>query len=171
MNKFDAYIKSKKDSSMLSDEKYMEMALEYAERAKSRGDMPVGSTLVCVESASPLQLCAGHTVNTSHILTEHAEMNVLRKACSMLTPRRVENGLLYSTLEPCAMCAAAAYECGIREIVFGAYDHHDGFISSTNRKLNTEAFGIRYRGGVLGKQCLSLLPDRVQGHCSVDGVI
>jgi hypothetical protein len=53
-------------------------------------------------------------------------------------------------------------------VVFGAYDLKDGFISSKLRPLDLGTYDVKYKGGVLAKKCFGLLPDDMQGYCSIE---
>ena len=82
----------------------MAMALQVAERAAARGEVPVGA--VIVQDGKPL-VRAGNRVEADKDPTAHAEMLAIRAAAEMLDAPRLPYCDLYVTLEPCAMCAAA----------------------------------------------------------------
>ncbi len=105
----------------------MELALEEAERAAARGEVPVGAVLV--EHASGMVFAvSGNLVEASHDPTAHAEMLVLREAAAKRASPRLEDCDLYVTLEPCAMCAAAISFARIRRLYYGAYDPKGGAV-------------------------------------------
>ncbi len=141
---FNKYMNKKKRS---FDEEYMRVALKAAEDAKSRGDAARGAVLAFPNG----HIVEGHTVLSEHSPLAHAEMNVLKKACETMN-KSFKDTVLYCTVEPCAMCAIAAYEHGVREIIFGAFDDHNGFISSP-RSIIPENFNLTYRGGLLSEEC------------------
>ena len=87
-----------------NDQSYMAMALQVAERAAARGEVPVGAVIV---QDGKLLVRAGNRVETDKDPTAHAEMLAIRAAAEMLNAPRLRNCDLYVTLEPCAMCAAA----------------------------------------------------------------
>lgn len=139
------------------DEECMRLALQAAERATLRGDEPIGAVL-----SMPKQvLIDSNTVWSENDLTNHAEINVIKKA-SQVGFHRLRNAVLYCTVEPCAMCAAVAKEYGIKEIVFGAYNEVNGF--STSKIFNMEQLPISFRGGILAKECRDILPAKLQEH-------
>jgi tRNA(adenine34) deaminase len=152
---FNNYITTKK---RLPDESYMQLALEAAEIAKSRGDIAIGAILVFPN----ISVSDGHTTFSEHNPIGHAELNVLRKGCQMTT-KSFREAILYSTVEPCSMCAIAAYEHGIREIIFGAFDVANGFISSP-KSIVPENFNIAYLGGVLAEACYSITTPTIREH-------
>lgn len=139
------------------DEKHMTSAIAIAEDGKVVGNLPVGAVLVTPR----FNLSECNTVFTEGDVLNHAEINVLKKARD-LGCRKLNNAVLYSTLEPSIMSAMVALEHGVREIVFGAYDEKDGFVSS--KKLNLDTIPLVYRGGVLAKECRDLLPTRMLEH-------
>lgn len=146
---FTSYVVGKKRS---RDEHFMSLALEAANFALSRGDYPFGAVIAFPSSD---YLIESYTVFSEKDVTNHAEMNVLRKAASTM-PRGLKDCVLYSTIEPCAMCASTAALYGIREIVFGAHDLENGFVSS-KKNINTEAFGLSFLSGVLSEDCYNII--------------
>jgi len=137
------------------DEDHMMTAILMAEDGKLKGDIPIGACLVMPRH----EISECNTVWTEGDEFNHAEINVIKKARE-LGFRNLKNSILYTTVEPCPMCAMAALNHGIKEIVFGAYDEQNGF--STSNKLNLDKLPLVYRGGVLAKECRDLLPTRLQ---------
>ena len=143
------------------DSRYMEIAIRAAEQAKANGDDPYGAVLVYP---------GGHMVEHDTCFSErdrtcHAEMNVLRKVARTKL-RKLDDCVLYTTVEPCPMCAHAALLAGVREVVFGAYDDKNGFLTSD--RLRSVAEGLAVKGGILGEQCLAVLPDIIKEHTRVE---
>ena len=98
---------------------YMEMAIREAHLALERGEVPVGAVVVFENKI----IGRGHNLTISmHDATAHAEMVALSAAYNHFKDWRLENCYLFSTLEPCAMCAGAAVLSRIRTIVYGAKD-------------------------------------------------
>ena len=98
---------------------YMEMAILEAQMASQRGEVPVGAVVVFENKI----IGRGHNLTVSmHDATAHAEMVALSAAYNHFGDWRLENCDLFSTLEPCAMCAGAAVLSRIRTIVYGAKD-------------------------------------------------
>lgn len=106
---------------------FMARALEEAERAGARGEVPVGAVLVDGESGAVLA-AAGNRTEELADPTAHAEMLVLREAAARLGAPRLAECDLYVTLEPCAMCAAAISFARLRRLYFGAYDPKGGAV-------------------------------------------
>jgi len=101
-------------------------ALDEAERAGARGEVPVGAVLV--DAAGQVLAAAGNRVEEWHDPTAHAELLVLREAARLLGTARLSDCDLYVSLEPCAMCAAAMSFARIRRLYFGAYDPKGGAV-------------------------------------------
>jgi len=97
----------------------MRFALEQAELAADKGEVPVGAVVVFEERV----IGRGHNLTQSlHDATAHAEMVALSAAYEHFNDWRLENCYLFCTLEPCAMCAGAAVLSRIHTIVYGAAD-------------------------------------------------
>jgi tRNA(Arg) A34 adenosine deaminase TadA len=102
----------------------MEIALAEARAAAARGEVPVGA---CITDAAGTVLArAGNEVEARRDPGAHAEMLALRAAAAALGEKLLPEATLWVTLEPCAMCAAAASLFRIRRLAFGAYDPKGG---------------------------------------------
>jgi len=138
------------------DEKYMRMALEEAKEAGRRGEVPVGAILIkgdrvfakdhnrCIELSDP---------------TAHAEILVLRKAGKVLGNYRLNNTVMYVTVEPCPMCASAMVHGRISQLVFGTPEPKFGAVESKFRIFQNNALNhkVKVRKGVLEKECAEIL--------------
>ncbi|EJL66180.1 cytosine/adenosine deaminase [Flavobacterium sp. CF136] len=109
-----------------TDEYFMKKALQEAEMAFEKGEIPVGAIIVVADKV----------IARSHNLTEllndvtaHAEMQTITAAANFLGGKYLTGCTLYVTLEPCQMCAGALYWSQISKIVFGARDEQRGFIT------------------------------------------
>jgi len=100
---------------------YMEMALEEAEAAALRGEVPVGCLVVDGASGQVLARTGNRTEELCDP-TAHAELLAIRAAAAKLASPRLVGCDLYVTLEPCAMCATALSFARIRRLYFGAFD-------------------------------------------------
>jgi tRNA(Arg) A34 adenosine deaminase TadA len=105
----------------------MGLALEQAQEAQKRGEVPIGAVLVC-EGA--VIAAAGNRTRERSDPTAHAEMLVIREAAANLTAERLCGCDLYVTLEPCTMCAAAISFARLRRLYFGATDEKGGAVVS-----------------------------------------
>ncbi|KFC60642.1 CMP deaminase [Flavobacterium gilvum] len=109
---------------LFTDEYFMKKALQEAEVAFEKGEIPVGAVIVVADKI----------IARSHNLTEmlndvtaHAEMQSITAAANFLGGKYLKDCTLYVTLEPCQMCAGALYWSQISKIVYGANDEHRGF--------------------------------------------
>lgn len=106
-------------------EHYMQRALEAAQAAYARAEVPVGVVIVHRESGEVL-LVAGNETETLFDPTAHAEIQAIRAACAQLKSPRIPDYDLYVTLEPCAMCAGAIANARIGRVFYGASDPKGG---------------------------------------------
>ncbi|MEO0963387.1 MAG: nucleoside deaminase [Pseudomonadota bacterium] len=102
----------------------MQIALEEAEAAAARGEVPVGA--VVVSPSGEIVARAGNRTLEDKDPTAHAEMLAIRQACAALGTERLIGCDLYVTLEPCPMCAGAISFARIRRLYFGADDPKSG---------------------------------------------
>jgi tRNA(adenine34) deaminase len=101
------------------DERFMRMALDQAEQAGERGEVPVGAVIV----ANGQVIGRAHNLcERLHDFTAHAEMQAFTAASEFLGGKHLDRCTLYVTLEPCPMCAGAAFWTRIGRIVYGADD-------------------------------------------------
>jgi tRNA(adenine34) deaminase len=139
-----------------SDIAFMQLALQEAQRAQARGEVPVGAVIVRNDQVIAR---AGNAPISLHDPSAHAEMLALRSAGSALQNYRLDGTVLYVTLEPCLMCAAAMVHARVRRVVFGAFDPKAG---AAGGMIDAFALaGLNHRidvfGGVLEAECSSLL--------------
>jgi tRNA(adenine34) deaminase len=102
---------------------FMELALEQARLAATRGEVPVGAVLV---KDGAVLIAAGNRVEELNDPTAHAEIVAIRGAAQHLHSPRLDGVDLYVTLEPCAMCAQAIALARLRRVYFAAYDPKGG---------------------------------------------
>ncbi len=132
------------------DTYFMKKALQEAEDAFEKGEIPVGAVIVIKD----------RIIARSHNLTEllndvtaHAEMQAITAAANFLGGKYLTNCTLYVTLEPCQMCAGALYWSQISKVVYGASDDKRGFkILGTTLHPKTEVVS-----GVLAEEASELL--------------
>lgn len=106
-----------------ADQRFMRLALEEAEKAAKEDEVPVGAVLVKDNKV----IASDHNrIKARKDPTAHAEILVLRKACSRLKNERLGATILYTTVEPCPMCAGAIVLARVHQVVFGAPDPKAG---------------------------------------------
>jgi tRNA(Arg) A34 adenosine deaminase TadA len=114
-----------KDRALTNDKTFMDIALEEAEEAAARGEVPVGAVLVHGDTVVARD---GNRTLELNDPTAHAEVLVIRRACETLQSQRLPDCDLYVTLEPCAMCAGAISFARIRRLYYGAGDEKGGAV-------------------------------------------
>ena len=108
----------------------MNIALDEARAAGARGEVPVGAVIVDAEGVIAQ---AGNRSRELNDPTAHAEMLVIRAACTTLGQERLTGYDLYVTLEPCPMCAAAISNARIARLYYGAADPKSGGVAQGPR--------------------------------------
>ena len=129
---------------------FMKKALQEAEVAYEKGEIPVGAVIVIDNRV------IARTHNLTEMLvdvTAHAEMQAITAASNFLGGKYLHNCTLYVTLEPCQMCAGALYWSQVSRIVYGAKDEQRG-CTALNAKLHPKTVII---GGVLEEESSQLL--------------
>ncbi len=140
----------------IRDERFMDIALEEAIKAASEGEVPVGAVAV----ADGKVIARGHNLRESlRDPTAHAEMIVIREASGKLGKWRLTDVTLYSTIEPCAMCAGAIVLARVPRVVFGAHDPKAGAGGSLFQILQATALNHRVElvTGINQDLCSSVL--------------
>jgi tRNA(Arg) A34 adenosine deaminase TadA len=103
------------------DRHFLRKSFEVARRAVSHGNHPFGAILVDQNRTVLLEAENGYM--PEHDGTAHAERLIATQACTTLSPEILRNATLYSSAEPCAMCAGAIYWAGIGRLVYGLSEH------------------------------------------------
>jgi len=135
---------------IFTDEYFMKKALQEAETAFDKGEIPVGAIVVINNKV----IARSH--NLSELLndvTAHAEMQSITAAANFIGGKYLKDCTLYVTLEPCQMCAGALYWSQISKIVFGARDEQRGFLT-LGTKLHPKTQVIQ---GVLAEEASNLM--------------
>ena len=112
---------------------YMDLALEEARDAATRGEVPVGAVIV---RDGIVLARAGNRTREFNDVTAHAEILAIRQAAEALGSERLTDADLYVTLEPCTMCTAAISFARLRRLYFGAEDEKGGAVTSGVRFFN-----------------------------------
>ncbi|GAA4800680.1 nucleoside deaminase [Litoribaculum gwangyangense] len=129
---------------------FMKKALQEAELAFEKGEIPVGAVIVIDNKI----IARGHNLTeTLTDVTAHAEMQAITAASNFLGGKYLQKSTLYVTLEPCQMCAGALYWSQISNIVFAARDMERGCIN-LKTKLHPKT---KIKGGILEEEASALL--------------
>ncbi len=141
-----------------TDIAFMELALEQAAIAQSKGEIPVGAVLTLNDEV--IARCHNSPIAMNDP-SAHAEMLALRAAAQHLSNYRLPDTTLYVTLEPCAMCFTAMVHARIERLVFGASDPKQGSVGGSFDLRKTFTFNHRFEvtSGVLKVRCGVLLID------------
>jgi len=135
---------------------FMREALELARQAAAEGEVPVGALVVVAGQV------AGRGLNSPISRsdpTAHAEILAMRDAGRNLRNYRLEEATLYTTLEPCVMCAGALVAARVKTLVFGTRDLRFGGVRSKFRVADSEILNHRVEvvEGVLAAECVEIL--------------
>jgi len=135
---------------VFDDAYYMRKALQEAETAFEKNEVPVGAIVVINDR---IIARAHNLTELLNDVTAHAEMQAITAAANFLGGKYLHDCTLYVTLEPCQMCAGALYWTQISKIVYGAKDEKRGF-----EKMGTQIHPkTKLVGGVLEEECAHLL--------------
>src|SRR5256885_15883961 len=144
-------------------ERWMREALLAAREAQSRAEVPIGT---CVVLDGKLLAVAGNRTRTDCDPTAHAEIVALREAAQKFGNYRLAEAVVYSTLEPCAMCAGALIQARVKGLVYGATDGKAGAVESHFHICDAEQLNHRVEivKGVLEAECRALMQDFFRGR-------
>ena len=133
------------------DEKFMRMALNEAERALAKREVPIGAVVV----AGGRVIGRGHNlVETLMDATAHAEMQAITAAMSTLGGKYLNDCTLYVTVEPCVMCGGALAWSQIGRVVYGTPDEKRGYSTYSERIMHPKT---EVTIGVLREECEALM--------------
>ncbi len=135
---------------MFTDEYYMKLALQEAEVALEKDEVPIGCVIV---SNNRVIARAHNLTQTLNDVTAHAEMQAITSAANFLGGKYLQNCTLYVTLEPCVMCCGALNWSQITKVVIGATDEKRGYINK-NLSLHPKS---KLVSGILEKECSDIL--------------
>ncbi len=145
------YINFEEANDTVSDEFFMREALKEAHRALEQDEVPIGAVIVH----------GGRIIGRGHNLTErlndvtaHAEMQAFTAAANYIGGKYLHDCTLFVTVEPCVMCAGAAYWTQISRVVFGARDEKRGYSGVGHMLLHPKTLVLN---GVLADECGALV--------------
>lgn len=141
-----------------TDARWMRAALSAAREARARDEVPVGT---CIVAGDQLLAVAGNRTRTDIDPTAHAEIIALRVAAQVAGNYRLAGAVVYSTIEPCAMCAGALIQARVRRLVYGANDERAGAVVSQFRICDTDFLNhrIEITAGVLEEECREIMQE------------
>lgn len=144
--------------SLGDDQYWMSRALELAWSAREQDEVPVGAVVVL--NGEMLGEGYNKPIGTSDC-TAHAEINALRQATNELQNHRLVGATLYTTVEPCSMCAGAMVHARIERLVYGTPEPRAGAVVSTIKVLDNQSLNhkIDVTSGVLADDCSQIITD------------
>jgi tRNA(adenine34) deaminase len=139
-------------------ERWMRESLRAAREAQAREEVPIGT---CVVVGGELLAVAGNRTRTDCDPTAHAEIVALREAARKSGNYRLAEAVVYSTIEPCAMCAGALIQARVRLLVYGATDEKAGAVESHFHICDANQLNHRVEviKGVLESECRELMQE------------
>ncbi|MCL3782388.1 nucleoside deaminase [Prolixibacteraceae bacterium JC049] len=136
---------------IFSDEYFMRMALQEAQKAFDEDEVPVGALVV---SQNRVIARAHNLTEALNDVTAHAEMQAITAAANTIGGKYLKDCTLYVTLEPCPMCAGALAWAQIGKIVFGSDDEKRGYQAKAAGVLHPKTEIVK---GVLQEECADLI--------------
>ncbi|MFM1566501.1 MAG: tRNA adenosine(34) deaminase TadA [SAR86 cluster bacterium] len=136
----------------------MREALVQAKKALKKGEVPIGAVVVLGDEI----IGKGHNQPiTKKDPTAHAEIIALKEASNRLDNYRLNEAIIYTTLEPCLMCAGALVHARIKKIIFAAQDTKSGVVVNNGGLIQSEFLNhkVSFEGGILEKEASKLLKD------------
>ena len=135
-------------------EKYMLEALNEANKAFSINEVPIG----CVIVKDNKIISRGYNKKEStNLVTSHAEIIAINKACKKLNNWRLLDCTLYVTVEPCLMCCGAIIQSRIKKVVYGTPNEYYGAVESIDNTL--KKYNIEVESNMLENECLYILKE------------
>ena len=138
-------------------------AIRAAREAEAAGEVPVGA---CIVADDIVLAVAGNRTRTDCDPTAHAEIVALREAAQNFGNYRLANSVMYSTIEPCAMCAGALIQARVPTLVYGARDEKAGAVDSHFHICDASQLNHRVEviSGVLEVECRALMQEFFKGR-------
>jgi tRNA(adenine34) deaminase len=141
------------------DARWMRQALAAAAEAVERGEVPIGACVVTNDGK--LLAIAGNRTRTDCDPTAHAEIVALREAARKIGNYRLTDAAVYSTIEPCAMCAGALVQARVKRLIYGARDERFGAVETHFRICDSSSLNHRLEimPGVLEEECRAIMQE------------
>ena len=135
----------------------MRIAINQARSAAALGEVPIGACLTAADGS--VIASAGNRTIRDNDPTAHAEILVLREAAAKIENYRLTGMTVYTTIEPCVMCAGALVNARVQRLVFGAHDERFGAVESVFRICDNDSLNHRIEivSGVLADECRALM--------------
>lgn len=144
------------EDQVAEDLRYMQEALAQAQLALAAGEVPIGAVMVRDGEI----IARGHNLrNTEKNPLRHAEIDVINAAADIVGDWRLEDCVLYVTVEPCPMCAGAIVQARIPRVVFGTRNSKAGCAGSILNLLDEPRFNhqVSITEGILQEECSEIM--------------
>ncbi len=136
------------------EERFMREAIALANRAKKKGEVPIGAVVVYRGKI----IGKGYNLRTKlQMATAHAEVRAIDRACKKLKSWRLPESEIYVTLEPCPMCMGAILNARIDRVYFGAYEQKGRSLTNALAEANLLNHKTEVTGCVLEDECAAVL--------------
>ena len=135
-------------------EEFMHEALRLAQKAKKKGEVPIGAVVVLNGKI----IGRGYNLRPRlQLATAHADLRAIEKACKKMRSWRLPQAEIYVTLEPCPMCMGAILNARIDKVYFGAYEQKGRSLTDELANANLLNHTAEVTGGVLEGECKEIL--------------
>ena len=130
---------------------YMKIALKEAKKALKKNEVPIGAIIV---KNNKIIAKAHNQKEKTKIVTKHAEIIAIEKACKKLKTWHLNDCILYTTVEPCLMCSGAIIQSRIDKVVYGTENEKFGKL---NNIIKNDNIKIEIESGILKNESIDLL--------------
>lgn len=130
---------------------YMKIALKEAKKALKKNEVPIGAVIV---KNNKIIAKAHNQKEKTKIVTKHAEIIAIEKACKKLKTWHLNDCILYTTVEPCLMCSGAIIQSRIDKVVYGTENEKFGKL---NNIIKNDNIKIEIESGILKNESIDLL--------------
>lgn len=133
------------------NEKYMNIALIEAKKAYKRNEVPIGCIIV---KNNKIISKAYNKKEKTNVVTKHAEIIAIEKACKKLKTWHLNDCILYTTVEPCLMCTGAIIQSRIKKVVYATENEKYGFLNKIVKESKSK---LEIEKNILAEKSISLL--------------
>ena len=142
----------------MDDNFFMEEALKEAKKSFNEDEVPIGAVVVFKDQIIGR---GRNKVIRNNDASSHAEVVAIRDASNQMGNYRLNNCLLYTTLEPCMMCSGLIIQARIKKVIYAALDPKSGVVESNDKALENEFLNhsTEFYKGPLGNESSKLLKD------------
>ncbi len=133
------------------NEKYMNIALIEAKKAYKKNEVPIGCIIV---KNNKIISKAYNKKEKTNVVTKHAEIIAIEKACKKLKTWHLNDCILYTTVEPCLMCTGAIIQSRMKKVVYATENEKYGYL---NKIVKASKSKLEIEKNILAEKSISLL--------------